>query len=118
MTNPITVGGVLHTDAAHYEVLSLIGRGGMGEVYRGRQAALERDVAIKVLTPGSDSERFLREARTAAKVKSEYAVSVFDFQVLSDGRPIIVMEYVDGGSLLTLSGHNLMVCSPTFSCAT
>src|SRR5262245_21867856 len=53
-----------------YELKSLVGRGGMGDVYRAYDFTLERDVAIKVLHPGSNPERFLHEARIAARISS------------------------------------------------
>lgn len=82
-----------------YEMLELLGKGGMGEVYRGRQKSLDRDVAIKVVRSASDDARFLREAKLAAKVRSPNAVTVFDFQLLPDGRAMLVMELVRGRSL-------------------
>ncbi|WP_442506647.1 serine/threonine protein kinase [Novipirellula sp. SH528] len=85
------------------EVIELIGRGGMGAVYRGRQSSLDRNVAIKVLPRESNNssqlgERFQREAQTLAKLHHANIVSVFDFGQ-ADGLFYIVMEYVDGVTL-------------------
>jgi eukaryotic-like serine/threonine-protein kinase len=99
MNTLLRIGDPLRTDAAHYDVLELIGRGAMGEVYRGRHATLDKQVAIKVLTPGGDTERFLREAQIAARVSSPHIVSVFDYHLLASGSAIIVMELVRGRSL-------------------
>ena len=92
-------GSPLSTSAASYDVLELVGRGAMGEVYRGRHAALNKEVAIKVLKADGDKDRFLREAQIAASVSSPHTVSVFDYHLLPDGSPIIIMEFVRGRSL-------------------
>jgi hypothetical protein len=86
-----------------YEVKGVIGRGGMGVVFKAFDPALSRNVAIKVLSPhlancGAARRRFLREARAAAAVVHEHVVSVFAV-VETAGLPFIVMEYVPGGSL-------------------
>ena len=85
-----------------YEITALIGRGGMGAVYRGRQVHLDRPVAIKILPPGLDeedatySERFRNEALAMAKLNHPGLVAVYDFGSTSDGMLYIVMEFVDG----------------------
>ena len=85
-----------------YKVDSLIGCGGMGAVYRGRQRALERDVAIKILPPGVETtdasfgERFRLEALAMAKLNYPGIVAVYDFGQAADGMRYIVMEYVEG----------------------
>ena len=88
------------------EVSELLGQGGMGVVYKGRQPLLDRQVAIKVLRPdyqteGEFQERFLREARTLAKLRHPYIVTVFDIGK-SDKLYYIVMEFVEGASLRQL----------------
>src|SRR5262245_54933713 len=86
-----------------YEILSLLGSGGMGEVYKGRDARLGRDVAIKVL-PGAFSAdperltRFEQEARAAAALNHPNIVSVHDVGH-HDGSPYIVSELLDGVTL-------------------
>ena len=85
-----------------YEISALIGRGGMGAVYRGRQSNLDRAVAIKILPPGLDdtdatfSERFRNEALAMAKLNHPGLVAVYDFGKTKNGMLYIVMEFVDG----------------------
>lgn len=86
-----------------YELQKELGRGGMGIVYLARDKQLDRPVALKFL--GSlidDSEefrgRFVREARTAAKISHPNIVSIYDISA-SEGRAYIAMEYVEGVSL-------------------
>lgn len=90
----------------HLEVHELLGAGGMGVVYKGRQPLLDRAVAIKVIRPDIREDerardRFLREARTAAKLLHPYIVTVFDVGRAGD-LDYLVMEYVEGTSLRTL----------------
>src|SRR4051794_5821238 len=89
-----------------YEVLGVIGRGGMGVVLKAFDAALRRTVAIKVLAPQWAShaqarQRFEREARAAARVRHENVVAIHAVEE-ADGLPYLVMEYVPGGSLQRL----------------
>jgi serine/threonine protein kinase len=85
-----------------YELLSIIGRGGMGAVYKARQPALDRTVAIKVLPMIEDHlgisfvERFRNEARVLARLNHPGIVHVYDFGELAGGLCYFVMEYVDG----------------------
>ena len=89
-----------------YEVQAEIGRGGMGIVYRGYDSLLDRPVAIKVLAPHlvwepGFVERFLREARTAARLKHAGIVAIYD--VGQQGNDYyIVMEYLEGQTLSNL----------------
>lgn len=87
---------------AQYRVLRLLGRGGMGAVYLARDLTLEREVAIKVVTPAADRhgmyERFRREAKTAAKLSHPNIVPLHAFGEV-DGMPYFVMGYVRGESL-------------------
>src|SRR6266540_3921731 len=82
-----------------YEILGKVGHGGMGVVYKARHKRLDRQVAIKVTLPGADADRFLREARLLARIKSPYVVTVHDFDVPENGCPVIVMEWVEGTTL-------------------
>ncbi len=87
----------------HLEILGLIGKGGMGAVYKARQRGLDRMVAIKILPPeiGNDpsfAERFTREARALARLTHNNIVSIYDFGQVN-GLFFIVMEYVDGVNL-------------------
>jgi hypothetical protein len=87
----------------HYEILERIGVGGFGTVFRAFDDRLHRIVAIKVLAPayaanGSARRRFVREARTAASVKNEHIVGIYD--VKEDAQPpYLAMEMIDGISL-------------------
>jgi predicted Ser/Thr protein kinase len=88
------------------EILELLGKGGMGAVYKARQLGLDRLVAVKILPPeiGADpafAERFTREARALAKLSHQNIVSVFDFGQ-ADGQYYFIMEYVDGANLRSL----------------
>jgi Protein kinase domain len=99
-----TASGDSPPELPGYEMLGSIGRGGMGEVFRARQASLGRDVAVKVLRAdlhgaGWLPERFENEARTMAGLHHPNLVTVHDCARLDDGRLAIVMEEVAGGSL-------------------
>jgi serine/threonine protein kinase len=80
----------------------LVGRGGMGAVYKGLQLSLDRAVAIKLLPPAIEqqdlafAERFKNEARLMGRMNHPAIVSVYDFGRTSDGQLYFVMEYVDG----------------------
>jgi serine/threonine protein kinase len=89
--------------AKRYELTERLGHGGMATVYGARDLKLDRDVAIKLLADNlaGDEEirtRFSREARLAAKLDHPNIVQVFDVGE-DDGRPFIVMEQVEGGTL-------------------
>src|SRR3954469_17117773 len=94
------------------EVLELLGRGGMGAVYKARQPGLDRFVAVKVLPPevGLDpsfAERFTREARALARLSHPNIVAIHDFGQAS-GLYYFIMEYVSGASLRqTIQGGKL-----------
>ena len=89
-----------------YRVGELLGRGGMGEVYRARQLPIDREVAIKVLyeeflrTP-QDVKRFVREASAASRMKTRYAAMVHDFGIAQEGFIYLTMELVEGNQLST-----------------
>jgi serine/threonine-protein kinase len=86
-----------------YEVEAILGRGGMGVVYKARHLRLNRPVALKMLLAGAyagptERERFLREAEAVAGLRHANIVQVFDVGD-HDGRPYFTMEYIEGGSL-------------------
>jgi O-acetyl-ADP-ribose deacetylase (regulator of RNase III)/predicted Ser/Thr protein kinase len=81
------------------KVLGVLGRGGMGVVYKGWQEGLGRFVAIKTIVGGASSERFRREARLIAQISSPHVVAVHDLHTLPDGRLLLVMEYIEGATL-------------------
>jgi hypothetical protein len=87
----------------HFEILEVVGRGGMGVVLKGFDEKLRRVVAIKVLAPelaasGTARQRFTREARAAAAVSHEHVVTI---HAVEEGHrpPYLVMQFVDGASL-------------------
>jgi eukaryotic-like serine/threonine-protein kinase len=87
-----------------YRVTRELGRGGMAAVYEAEHVHIGKRVAVKVLASELASsnivtERFFREARAAASVKSPYIVEIYDSGRLEDGRPFIVMELLEGESL-------------------
>ena len=87
-----------------YEIESLLGRGGMGAVYRARQKSLDRFVAIKLLpfelgVREDFAARFHREATALARLSHPHIVAVHDFGQADDGHFFMVMEYVDGSDL-------------------
>ena len=93
------------------EVLQLIGRGGMGVVYKARHRGLDRLVALKILPPGIDrdrgfQERFVREARALARLNHPHIVAIYDFGQV-EGRYYFMMEFVDGATLRSMlqAGH-------------
>ncbi len=87
----------------HYELLALIGRGGMGEVYKAKDTRLERTVAIKILPQDSLSspqakQRFRLEAQTIANLKHPNICVLYDVGE-TDGIDFLVMEYLEGVTL-------------------
>jgi serine/threonine-protein kinase len=90
--------------AGKYRLRRVIGRGGMGTVYKAENVAIGRTVAVKVLhahlaDDGVTVARFQREARAAASVGHEHIIEILDMGVEPNGAPFIVMEYVRGKSL-------------------
>ncbi|MBL8207573.1 MAG: serine/threonine protein kinase, partial [Blastocatellia bacterium] len=91
------------TQFDHYEILAPLGKGGMGEVYRARDARLNREVAIKVL-PGEvahDAERlrrFEQEARATSALNHPNILTIYDFGN-HEGNPYLVMELLEGEEL-------------------
>ena len=86
-----------------YEVLSEIGRGGMGVVYRARQVGLKREVALKMIRSGDrprprELARFRAEAEAVARLAHPNIVQIYEVGE-QDDRPYLALEYVDGGSL-------------------
>jgi len=86
-----------------YKILSLLGQGGMGAVFKGRDETLKRDVAIKVMSPqlarqANFQERFLQEARTVARLSHPNIVQIYDFGQ-EENQLYIVMEFILGKNL-------------------
>ena len=102
------------TRLGRYEILSLLGTGGMGEVYLARDPKINRDVAIKVLPAAfsSDSERlrrFEQEAQAAGALNHPNILAIYDVDT-HDGSPYVVSELLDGETLREqLNGNALPV---------
>lgn len=99
----MTAWGPGYEIAGRYRLLDLVGRGGMGEVWRAEHLALHSQVAVKLIDPKAANnegvlKRFMQEARAAAALESPHVVKTFDFGVV-DGTPYIVMELLQGESL-------------------
>ncbi len=101
VVSPVREGDVL---AGKYRVEKVLGAGGMGVVVAAKHLELRQRVALKFLLPAAldsveHTERFLREAQAAVRLKSEHVAKVLDVGRLDDGAPYIVMEYLDGSDL-------------------
>jgi eukaryotic-like serine/threonine-protein kinase len=99
--SPLESGEVL---AGKYQIEGVIGRGGMSVVYSAKHRALDQRMAIKVLGRGAAglpdaTERFLREARNAARLQNEHVARTIDLGTLDTGAPYMVMEHLPGNSL-------------------
>lgn len=96
------VGTVL---AERYKILEIIGRGGMGVVYKARHELMERVVAIKMMLPqfvsdDTSLERFRREAKAASRISHPNIIAIHDYGFAPEsGTPYIVMDYLEGQSL-------------------
>lgn len=95
-----------HIVAGRYELIEIIGRGGMGQVYRGFDRQLKRRIAVKFIHPGlAESEewerRFVREAELMAQMSHPGMPAVFDAGIDPGPpeRPFLIMEYIDGVTL-------------------
>ena len=91
------------TKLGAFEITGLLGKGGMGEVYRARDTNLGRDVAIKIVSAEvAENPQYLawfeREARTLASLDHPNVASIFDFQH-SNGVHFLVMQFVEGLTL-------------------
>ena len=90
--------------AGKFQIERVLGRGGMGVVVAAQHLQLGQLVALKFLLPEAlrnpeVTERFLREARAAVRLKSEHVGRVIDVGTLDDGAPYLVMEYLEGQDL-------------------
>src|SRR5437879_2798644 len=91
---PLSVGDRL----GPYEILALIGSGGMGEVYKARDTRLDRIIAIKV-SKTEFSERFEREARAIATLNHPHICQLYDVVISKDAPNYLVLEYIEGTPL-------------------
>jgi serine/threonine-protein kinase len=101
----------MKTHLGHYEIVSELGRGGMGVVYKGYEPALSRYVAIKELSPTlahdpAVVERFLREARSMAMLNDPHIIQIYSIGQ-EEGLPFFVMEFVDGSSVAAIIQRDL-----------
>src|SRR5215207_11230861 len=92
--------------SSRYSIASIVGHGGMAEVYLAHDMVLGHAVALKLLKEQYvDSEefrkRFRREAESIASLSHPNIVLAYDWGTTADGRPYIAMEYVEGGTLAT-----------------
>ncbi|MFH1420334.1 MAG: serine/threonine-protein kinase [Planctomycetota bacterium] len=94
-------------ELGRYRVLSLLGHGGMGSVWRSHDASLRRDVALKILNStkgnggapgGLNAELFMQEARAVAKLQHPSVVSIYEV-VEDDGQVFLALELMEGGTL-------------------
>jgi serine/threonine protein kinase len=107
---PVGEDVLLGTTIGAYRVARLLGIGGMGRVYKGVHPTIGSRVAIKVLSRECSDrrdlvERFFAEAKAVNLIRHESIVNVLDLATLPDGRPYIIMEYLDGAPLAALIEH-------------
>ena len=103
---------LLGTTIGAYRVARLLGIGGMGRVYKGVHPTIGSRVAIKVLSRECSDrrelvERFFSEAKAVNLIRHESIVNVLDLATLPDGRPYIIMEYLDGAPLASIVEHSV-----------
>ena len=107
------MAGLVGQKLGRYEIIDLVGRGGMGEVFLAEDTGLHRKVALKFLPEHLYEDdlarkRFLREAESAAALDHPYICHINEVVRLATGQDVIVMEYVEGETLKDkLSGGSL-----------
>lgn len=94
-----------------YEIMGILGRGGMGAVYRAEHQKLGRTVALKIFSPMGDSnelfiERLKREGRLMAQLEHPNVLGIYDAAIMDDGTPYLVLEYIDGVDLQKYLSEN------------
>ncbi|HEY9678007.1 MAG TPA: serine/threonine-protein kinase [Drouetiella sp.] len=100
--------------ADRYEVLSVVGRGGMGVVYKVRHELMDRFMAVKMLHSHLVAEpeavkRFHREAKTVSQVKHHHIITLYDFGMSAQRQPFLVMDFLEGTSLKNIIKDDVMV---------
>ena len=118
---------MIGTTLSHYKIVSELGRGGMGIVYKAEDTKLNRTVALKVLPASTlanedDRARFLREAQAAAQLNHSHIATVYEIDEAvpegskdDDVRPFIAMEYIDGETLTQFIAKGpvkVTICGP------
>jgi serine/threonine protein kinase len=111
------MAGLIGQQLGQYEIIALLGEGGMATVYRARQGSIRRDVAVKVIEPrlarmGDFIKRFEREAQTVASLSHPHILKVFDYGQQGD-LVYLVMELLTGGSLAALIRQGPLEPAPT-----
>lgn len=94
-----------------FEVLDIVGQGGMGSVYKVRDSNTDRIVALKLLKPELCEDkavlkRFLQEAASLSELDHENIVCVYDHGITDDGAPFLIMQYLDGETVADLIARN------------
>lgn len=110
------IGNTIATQRDRYELLSELGRGGMGLVFKAHEVSLDRLVALKTFQDEFDStamRRFLREAKLVAQLVHPGIVSVYSTDVY-EGTPFLVMEYIQGSPLNVLLHEHGPLALPQF----
>ena len=87
--------------AERFQILSKLGAGGMGSVYKAKHMLMDKVVALKVLekVDGESARRFQMEAKLACQLQHPNIISVSDFGISNEGQPYLVMDYLEGQSL-------------------
>ena len=90
--------------ADRYKIISVLGSGGMGTVYKAQHLAMERLVAVKILhahlaSRANALKRFHEEAKTIAQLHHHNIITLYDFGISANSQPFLVMDYIDGFSL-------------------
>ncbi len=114
---PIGEDLLLGTTIGAYRIARLLGVGGMGRVYKGVHPTIGSRVAIKVLSRECSDrrdlvDRFFSEAKAVNMIRHESIVNVLDLATLPDGRPYIIMEYLDGAPLAAIVEHAVATRTP------
>src|SRR5580692_7770780 len=109
--DPSSMGDMVGKRVHQYEIVRVIGRGGMGTVYEALNTTIGKRVAMKFVdaetAQNKDSvARFQREAQAASAVESAHIVEIFDAGITEEGQPFIVMELLRGEDL----GHRIKRC--------
>ena len=94
---------------SHYQIVEKLGEGGMGVVYKARDLKLDRDAALKFLSPhvvpsGDAKQRFIREAKAASAIDSPYIATIYEIDETPEGHLFIAMAYYDGATLDSMIG--------------